>query len=421
MQWREPLRLLVGNRCFAALWSSDLVATIGDRIHRVALAALVYQLTGSMTVAGLAFLASGLPDLLLGPLAGVIVDRFDRRAVMIASDLVRVPLVLALPLVSWTWLLSIYPLLFLINAAAILHRPAKMAAIPSVVRGGQLTTANSLSSLAESLGDIGGYPLAGLLVGGLVAAFGTEQGLIGAFAAAALGYLCSALVLWPLRLPRHERLEAASVQAVWSDLVQGIRFLVGNTLIRTNTAIVALGAVAIGMAMPLLVGYAYARPERGEVAYSMLNFGIGVGSVAGAMLVGTLNARRLGSLVLGGLVVMGVGLFGLGLEPPLWLGVGLTALTGLGNMLFLVPSVTIVQRATPAHLMGRIFALRSTVLFTMLIAANGVGGWIGDWVGATRAFFLVGSVLVLATIMAMLLPSIWLADRLDELTFEPSS
>ncbi|MFN3337927.1 MAG: MFS transporter, partial [Thermomicrobium sp.] len=128
MQWREPLRLLVGNRRFAALWSSDLIATIGDRIHRVALAALVYQLTGSMTVAGLAFLASGLPDLLLGPLAGVIVDRFDRRAVMIASDLVRVPLVLALPLASWTWLLSIYLLLFLINAAAILHRPAKMAA-----------------------------------------------------------------------------------------------------------------------------------------------------------------------------------------------------------------------------------------------------------------------------------------------------
>jgi len=421
VQWREPLRLLVGNRRFAALWSSDLFATIGDRIHRVALAALVYQLTGSMTVAGLAFLASGLPDLLLGPLAGVIVDRFDRRVVMIASDLVRVPLVLVLPLASWTWLLSIYPLLFLINAAAILHRPAKMAAIPSVVRGGQLTTANSLSSLAESLGDIGGYPLAGLLVGGLVAAFGTEQGLIGAFAVAALGYLCSALVLWPLRLPRHERLEVASVQTVWSDLFQGIRFLVGNTLVRTNTAIVALGAVAIGMAMPLLVGYAYARPERGEVAYSMLNFGIGVGSVAGAMLVGTLNARRLGSLVLGGLVVMGVGLFGLGLEPPLWLGVGLTALTGLGNMLFLVPSVTIVQRATPAHLMGRIFALRSTVLFTMLIAANGIGGWIGDWVGATRAFFLVGSVLVLATIIATLLPSIWRADRLDELTFEPSS
>lgn len=55
MEWREPLRLLVGNRRFAALWGSDLVATIGDRVHRVALAALVYELTGSMTVAGLAF------------------------------------------------------------------------------------------------------------------------------------------------------------------------------------------------------------------------------------------------------------------------------------------------------------------------------------------------------------------------------
>ncbi|MDW8058745.1 MAG: MFS transporter [Thermomicrobium sp.] len=420
MQWREPLQLLVGNRRFAALWTSDLVATIGDRVHRVALAALVYELTGSMTVAGLAFLASGLPDLVLGPLAGVVVDRVDRRAVMIASDLARVVPVLLLPVAGQAWIGSIYLLLFLINAAAILHRPAKMAAIPAVVPSAQLTTANSLSSLAESLGDIGGYPLAGLVVGGLVATLGSERGLVVAFVVAALGYVLSAMVLWPLRLPPLPRGESSSVGFVWQELAHGVRYLFANALLRTNTFLVGTGAVAIGMAMPLLVGYAYGRPGQGEVAYSLLNFGIGVGSVAGALLVGTLNVRRLGTLVLVGLVVMGMGLAGLGLEPPLWVAVGLTGLTGLGNLLFLVPSVTIVQRVTPASLMGRIFALRSTVLFTALIVANGIGGWLGDRIGADRAFLLIGSLLVAATLTAAFVPATLAADRLDDWTLEPS-
>lgn len=420
MQWREPLELLVGNRRFAALWLSDLVATVGDRVHRVALAALVYELTGSMTVAGLAFLASGLPDLVLGPLAGVVVDRVDRRRIMILSDLARVLPVLLLPIAGQYWIGSIYVLLFLINAAAILHRPAKMAAIPAVVPSGQLTTANSLSSLAESLGDIGGYPLAGLVVGGLVALLGSERGLTVAFGVAAIGYLLSAAVLWPLRLPPLLHVEKRSTALVWRELVDGVTYLFRNALLRTNTLLVALGAIAIGMAMPLLVGYAYTVSAQGEVAYSLLNFGIGVGSVVGAVLMGMLNARRLGSLVLLGLVVMGVGLAGLGIAPPLWVAVVLTGLTGFGNLLFLVPSVTIVQRVTPASLMGRIFALRSTLLFTVLIVANGIGGWLGDRLGAERAFLAIGSALVVAALVAVAVPTTLLADRLDEWTLEPS-
>ncbi|MCX2726710.1 MFS transporter [Thermomicrobium sp. 4228-Ro] len=420
MQWREPLELLVGNRRFAALWISDLVATIGDRVHRVALAALVYELTGSMTVAGLAFLASGLPDLVLGPLAGVVVDRVDRRRVMIASDLARVVPVMLLPIAGEYWIGSLYVLLFLINAAAILHRPAKMAAIPAVVPQGQLTRANSLSSLAESLGDIGGYPLAGLVVGGLVALLGSDRGLVFAFAVAALGYVLSAAVLWPLRLPPQPHVEKRSTALVWRELVDGVNYLFRNVLLRTNTMLVALGAIAIGMAMPLLVGYAYGVSAQGEVAYSLLNFGIGVGSVAGALLTGVLNTRRLGTLVLSGLVLMGAGLAGLGVGPPLWVAVLLTGLTGFGNLLFLVPSVTIVQRITPASLMGRVFALRSTLLFTALIVANGIGGWLGDQLGADRAFLAIGSLLVVASLVAAAIPVTLLADRLDEWTLEPS-
>lgn len=424
MPWREPLRLLLTNRRFLALWGSDFVATVGDRIHRVALAALVYDVTGSMTVAGLAFLASGLPDLLLGPLAGAVVDRFDRRWIMISSDLVRVVPVLLLPFAGWYALTLIYPLLFFINAAAIFHRPAKMAAIPTVVPRAQLTTANSLSSLAESLGDIGGYPVAGVAVGTFVTLFGSRQGLALAFFLAAVGYLGSAALLWPLRLPSP--LTGGSTGehragVIVADLRQGVSFLLRNPLVRTNTMIVTLGAAAVGLAMPLLVGYAYERAGSGEVAYSLLNFGIGVGSILGAALMSAIAVRRLGSLVLVGLGLMALGLAGLGLQLPLWVGVGLTALTGLGNMLFLIPSVTIVQRATPAYLMGRIFSLRSTTLFTVLLVANGLGGWLGDAIGAAQSFLWVGVGLFAATLVAMAMPATWLADCLDDPRLELTS
>jgi len=409
----KPLALLIGNRNFAALWSSDLIATLGDRIHRVALAALIWHLTGSLMDASLAFIASSLPDLALGPLAGVAVDRWDRRKIMIASDLARVVPVLLIPILAPISLWSVYILLFLLNTASILHRPAKVASIPSVVPSPQLTAANSFSSMVESVGDLAGYPLAGVGVGLLGGWLGPETGLTAAFGGTALAYLLSALILLGLRLPPVERPEEGSVRQVWEELLTGLRFLARHPIVRINTAVLLLGPFAAGVAMPLLIGYAYEVIGGEELAYAMLNFGIGLGSVVGAAGLALLGTRRLGTLVIAGLALMGAAILGLASATYLWGAVLLMAATGVGNMMILIPSVTIVHRCTPGHLLGRVFSFRSTLIFTALIVANGIGGWAGDAFGVLPVLAVTGVGLLGGAVLAAMVPACRQADALE--------
>ncbi len=409
----KSLALLIGNRNFAALWASDLIATLGDRIHRVALAALIWHLTGSLMDAGVAFIASSLPELALGPLAGVAVDRWNRRTIMIVSDLARVAPVLLIPILASASLWAVFLLLFLLNTASILHRPAKVASIPSVVPSPHLTAANSFSSMVESVGDLAGYPLAGIGVGLLSGWLGTETGLTAAFGGTALAYVLSALILLGLRLPPVERPEAGSIRQVWGELVTGLRFLARHSIVRINTAVVLLGPFAAGIAMPLLIGYAYQVIGGEEFAYGMLNFGIGLGSVVGAGGLALLGARRLGTLVVGGLALMGAAILGLASTSELWVAVLLMAATGIGNMMVVIPSVTIVHRCTPAHLLGRVFSFRSTLIFTALIVANGIGGWAGDTFGVLPVMASTGAGLLAAAVLAAMVPASRQADALE--------
>ncbi|MBX6342416.1 MAG: MFS transporter, partial [Thermomicrobiaceae bacterium] len=186
---------LLGNRRFAALWASDLISTLGDRVHRVALATLVYQLTGSLTETGIAFVATALPDLLLGLVAGVYVDRWDRRRTLVLCDLLRVPLVVAIPFVANVSLALVYLILFVLNSLSVVFRPAKTATIPAVVEADDLNAANALSSVSENVSDIVGYPLAGALLGTIAAIAGERAGLTLAFGFDALTYLLSALLI----------------------------------------------------------------------------------------------------------------------------------------------------------------------------------------------------------------------------------
>ena len=145
--------------------------------------------TGSALATGLVFFAATLPNLLLGPIAGTFVDRWDRKEVMVVSDLLRAALVLVLPLAAVTNLILVYPLIFLVTTISIFFRPARVAILPRIVPEDDLLSANSAMWVGETIADIVGYPLAGLFV----AVLGSSVPL--AFWVDAATYLASAVLI----------------------------------------------------------------------------------------------------------------------------------------------------------------------------------------------------------------------------------
>ena len=157
------VRLALDSR-FAAYWLAQTISLFGDRLHQVALGVLVYSVTNSPLATGLVFLAATLPNILLGPIAGTFVDRWEHKRVMIASDLIRAVLVIAIPFAAEMNVCLVYPLVFVITAVSLFFRPAKVAFLPRIVNEDDVMAASSATWTADTLADIIGFPLAGLFV-----------------------------------------------------------------------------------------------------------------------------------------------------------------------------------------------------------------------------------------------------------------
>ena len=160
---RHPYVRLALNGSFTALWSGQLISLFGDRVHQVAIAAIVFVVTDSPIAVALVFVAATLPNLLFGPLAGTLVDRWDHREVLVVSDILRAA-VAVVPIAASTNILLVFPLVFLLTTISIFFRPARVAILTRLVREDELLTANSALWVGETIADVIGFPLAGLFV-----------------------------------------------------------------------------------------------------------------------------------------------------------------------------------------------------------------------------------------------------------------
>ncbi len=191
---QSPYLALVRNRNFSLLWVGQLVSFFGDRVHQVAIGVLVLQ-RGTPLDVGIVFAATAVPNVFLGPLAGALVDRWDRRRTMIACDLARAGLVLLVPLAINVHIGLVYAIALAVATVGLLFRPAKTAVVPLIVDEERLVTANSASSVNETLADLLGYPAAAALVAALA-------GLIGAaFVIDSATYVVSAFLIWGMAVP----------------------------------------------------------------------------------------------------------------------------------------------------------------------------------------------------------------------------
>lgn len=391
---RGPVRRLV---------LASFLSTAGDRVHQVALVALILGVTGSLAQAGLVFVVSTLPYLVFGLVSGALVDHFDRRRTLLAMDLARAAIVVVIPLVAIISLPFVYPLLFLLTCAGMLFAPAEQAAVPELVDGDDLIRANSLFQFSVYLADLAVFPLAAALVTLMVAEFGPYRGTQFAFALDSLSYIASALLLCRLPLIRRAAVQARlTVDALRQQIVAGLRYSWSHPQLRANTVLFVFGPLLLGSLNTLWIGFAWRVSHTDAWGYGLTESATAVGTLGGLWVVGYLSRRlNKGRTIALGFATMGFAVFAIGFTDSLWVAVVLAAVAGAGNMIFLVPSITMVQQQTPPEMCGRVVGVRHTLTFTAFMISNAVAGMLADAIGVSPLLVMLGAGMVAVGGLAM--------------------
>jgi MFS family permease len=406
---RHPYVRLARDARFSAFWLAGTISLFGDRLHQIALGVMVLGVTGSALQTGLVFLAATLPNLLLGPVAGTFVDRWDQKRVMIASDLLRAGLVLTIPFIATANIMLVYPLVFGITTVSLFFRPAKAAIVPRIVDREDLMPANGALWTGETVADIAGYPLAGVFV----AFLGSNLAL--AFWVDSMTYIVSAVLLAGLVVPPVVRDAGPRIRGAVATFVDelrdGWRFLRGEAVLFQNTLVSVLAQLSIGATLALTVVYAQ-RTLDGDVipypeSYAVIEAAIGLGNLAGGFVVGAVGARlRKGWLVITGFAVMGLATIVMGLTSHDLTAVVAAMLIGVFNLVYVIPTQTLFAERTPAGLMGRVAAMRSSIVMGALTGAMAVCSGLADFVDPGMVIAATGVLTVLAAIIAAWLPAV---------------
>jgi predicted MFS family arabinose efflux permease len=393
---------LLRRRDVGLLWAGGLISETGDWFLLVGLPVWVLQVTGSSLVTATVFLVGLLPSLVVGPLAGVLVDRWDHRRTLVAVSLAQAAFLLPLLAVDGRDRLWIVYLVMAAEAVlGQLNDPARNALVPALVGSDDLVGANALIGVNGNLARLVGSPLGGVLV--------EVAGLPGLVLGDAASFLLGAVLIAMVR-PRREaeprRVEAPAFVGEWVD---GLRVTVGDRGLRWGLVVDGLAALAQGIFMVLFVLFV-TRELGGDGAEVGLLRGVqAIGGLVGGVLVVGL-ARRLepGRLLAASLLVFGLIDLAIWNGPLLttagWLYLGLFMAAGIPGIGFLTGLTSLVQRRTPEAYLGRVFATFLGSFNGLMALGMLLAGLLGDAVGVVAVLngqavlYLLAGVLAVATL-----------------------
>jgi MFS family permease len=393
------------QRNFFLLWFGQLISIIGDWVLVIALPFYTYNLTGSALASGGMFIVSTLPRLLLGSVAGVFVDRWDRKRTMIVADLLRVFLTLMLFLVrSRDWLWLIYTSAFLESVVSQFFNPAKSAVIPLLVNEKDLLTANSLNGLSDALTRLLGSALGGMLLTWLGFSF------VVFFDSAT--FLFSALMIMFVIIPRQPVEPAApghvaastKMADYWRDWIAGLKLVKRERLLLALFIVMGVALLGDSMVTVLIVPLVKNLMGGGAQLLGWLMMAEGIGGLLGGLLVGQFGKRippRLLSTV--ALVSAGLVIFALFTYPHSMLVYPLLGFVGLTATAWFTSAETLLQMGVSDAFRGRIFGTLGTTLALAGLIGMTFAGTLADKVGLVPVLSVSGGLYIVSGVLAWIL------------------
>lgn len=392
------LTILRKRRDFRLLWLGQIIARLGDNFYWLALLITVNELTSSTLAMGFTTISLALPQLLLGLPAGVLVDRFDRRKVMIASDVLRGGLVLFCLLVGSREQVWIFYLVgFLMSAISVFFFPARQAVTPSLVAEEELLGANALLETSRTLAMLMGAAAAGFVI--------AYAGAKVAFILVSMSFLLSAIFLWAMRVPQMvQPTRSASLANLWAELRQGLGFVRSSRLLTGIMIVMTVVMLGIGAINVLWVPFMDRLFDIGPEGLGIADSLQGLGMLLGSIIVGNLTSRfRLTRLLSGSLALLGLAAGAIGLAPTFVAVLVLLIFVGLSLPPINAAASTLVQTVTPDDLMGRVNSASGTVQSVANLLSMALAATLGDLVGVRTVFVACGLVVLVASGMGWMM------------------
>jgi MFS family permease len=390
---------LLRRRNFGLLWFGGLISIAGDWVLYAALPYFVYQRTGS-TIATAGMIAAELtPGVVLGTVAGVFVDRWDRRRVLVVSNLLQAASVALLLLVpDGGWIGFVYVAAVVQASVAAFAVPAESALLPTLVEDRDLVPANALNALNNRLGRLIGLPVGGTLL--------AWAGLRGVVIADCVTFLAAAGLVALITARRPARVgpepdptdEARSALATfWHEWVGGIRIMRDDRTIAVLFVVFGLMTFGGTMLDPLYVAWVRDALHRGPQVYALLLTAHSVAGIVGSLAVGAWGARFMPRVLVGWTsFVAGAALIVKFDVPTVELAFALSLLGGATSVVSSVSIETLAQRTVHEDFRGRVFAALGASGALFSLAGAVVGGVAARAVGVTAMLNVAAGLVILA-------------------------
>ena len=383
-----PLRLPGFRNLFFATFGSS----VGTLLAAVALAIDVKDRTASSTYSGLwvaaVLVVEFLPTIAVGLLLGPLLDRLERRSLMIAADALRVGVFVALPFA--TNAATVVGLALVAGLATGFFRPAVYAGIPNLVPDDQLPNANALLQTVENASWAIGPLAGGILTAG--------AGPSAAYGINAASFVVSIALLLQIP-PRRLQSERALSRGHWTDLRDGFAAALGSPSMRAVLVGWGVASFAAGAGTVTEIFLAKNTFDAGDFGYGLLLGAIGGGLVIGSFASGEVLSRYGVARVYGsGLALMAVGYFATAASPDVWVAAVCCIVVGIGNGAAIACNALLVQRGTFDVMRGRALTFVMSATFVLAGVGNGAGGLFVHRVGARWIWGAAGGVLLLAAV-----------------------
>ncbi len=394
------------QRNFAYLWFGQVISLIGDWVLFVALPFYVYSLTGSTLATGIMFIVQTIPSIFFGSVAGVFVDRWDRKHTMLIANLAQAITLIPLFIVhSLQWIWIVYIFAFVEAIISQFFDPAKSAIIPNLVDDEHLIAANSLNSMSQELTRLIGPLLGGLLLGLL--------GINSVIVVDAASFLISAGMIALISLPPNSNQTQvqnkaihplASLRKVWREWAEGLQLVRKQQLIASIFVVFGVAMVGEGIIEVVLAAYVKHIMHGNALVLGWLMTAQAIGGIAGSLIIVQLSKVihptrliPLSAMIFGPLILV------IANFPVLPVVLPVITLCGAAVIGFFVSMIALLQSNVSDKYRGRIFGTLNTVqaiamLFGMILASG-----LGDRIGITQMVELDACFNILAGMLAFVM------------------